>query len=60
MVLIVKALLVFSINLISPQLPVCENTLLCFNSVNRHSKLVDVLKVSHLSFEIFSIFSLYT
>ena len=30
--------------------------MLCFNSVSRHNKLVDVLKVSHLSFEIFSIF----
>ena len=25
----------------------------CFNSINRHRKLVDVLKISHLSFKIF-------
>ena len=30
------------------------NTLsLCFNAINRHRKLVDVLKMSHLSFKIF-------
>ena len=27
--------------------------LLCFNRINRHKKLLDVLKMSHLSFEIF-------
>ena len=27
--------------------------LLCFNSINRHRKLVDVLEMSHLFFQIF-------
>ena len=30
--------------------------LLCFNSINRHRKLVDVLEMSHLSFQIFFFF----
>ena len=32
---------------------VCEYVVVVFQLINRHRKLVDVLKMSHLSFEIF-------